>query len=124
MRDQRVLFHTYNAALVEIINRTTSQDPTVMIFVRRLLLASLIFNILFRAKHISGVYNVRKYFLSLVEKESNQTTEESDLNDFEKEKENEENVADNIVKEENVNTSNDSIDHVTGTFSFVMNKKI
>ncbi|XP_046851638.1 interferon-induced very large GTPase 1-like isoform X2 [Xenia sp. Carnegie-2017] len=49
-----------------------------------------------------------------VDKESNQTTEKNDLNDFDKEKKNEENVADNIVKEENVNTSKDRIDHVKG----------
>ncbi|XP_046849934.1 interferon-induced very large GTPase 1-like [Xenia sp. Carnegie-2017] len=39
-----------------------------------------------------------------VEKESNQTTEKNDLNDFDEEKK----------KEENVNTSKDSNDHVTG----------
>ncbi|XP_046850909.1 uncharacterized protein LOC124444359 [Xenia sp. Carnegie-2017] len=49
-----------------------------------------------------------------IQKESNQTTEKNDLNEFDKEKKNEENVADNIVKVGNVNTSKDSIDHVTG----------
>ena len=57
MRNQRILFYTDNAALVEIINKTTSRDPTVMIFVRRLVLACLKFNILFRAKHVPGSKN-------------------------------------------------------------------
>ncbi|XP_046849930.1 interferon-induced very large GTPase 1-like [Xenia sp. Carnegie-2017] len=48
-----------------------------------------------------------------VEKESKQTTEKNYLNDFDKEKKNEENITDNIVKEENVYTSKDRIDHVT-----------
>ncbi len=44
-------------ALVKIINRTTSQNPTVMIFVRQLVLACLKLNILFRAKHVPGAKN-------------------------------------------------------------------
>ena len=58
MRNQRITFLTGNAALVEIINRATSRDATVMVFVRRLVLACLNFNILFRARHIPGVKNV------------------------------------------------------------------
>ncbi len=41
-----------------IINRATSRDVTVMVFVRRLVLACLNFNILFRARHVPGVTNV------------------------------------------------------------------
>ncbi len=36
----------------------TSRDVTVMVFVRRLVLACLNFNILFRARHVPGVTNV------------------------------------------------------------------
>ena len=57
MQNQRILFYTDNAALVKIINKTTSQDPTVMIFVRRLVLACLKLIILFRAKHVPGAKN-------------------------------------------------------------------
>ncbi len=57
MRNQRIIFFTDNAALVEIINRATSRDVTVMIFVRQLVLACLRFNILFRAQHVPGVKN-------------------------------------------------------------------
>ena len=58
MRNQRITFFTDNAALVDIINKATSRDVTVMIFVRRLVLACLKFNILFRAHHVPGVKNV------------------------------------------------------------------
>ena len=58
MRNQRITFFTDNAASVDIINKATSRDATVMVFVRRLVLACLNFNILFRARHVPGVKNV------------------------------------------------------------------
>ena len=58
MRNQRITFFTDNAALVDIINKATSRDATVMVFVRRLVLACLNFNILFRARHVPGVKNI------------------------------------------------------------------
>ncbi len=57
MRNQRIIFFTDNAALVDVINKTTSRDPVIMGFVRRLVLACLQFNILFRAAHVPGVEN-------------------------------------------------------------------
>ena len=57
MRNQRILFYTDNAALVDIINKTTSRDPTIMVLARQLVLACLKFNILFRAQHVPGVHN-------------------------------------------------------------------
>ena len=57
MQNQRIIFFTDNAALVDIINKATSRDPIVMTFVRRLVLACLRFNILFRAQHVPGVKN-------------------------------------------------------------------
>ena len=59
MCNQRITFFTDNAALVDIINKATSRDATVMVFLRRLVLACLNFNILFRARHVPGVLNVR-----------------------------------------------------------------
>ena len=58
MRNQHITFFTDNAALVDIINKATSRDATVMVFVRRLVLACLNFNIVFRARHVPGVKNV------------------------------------------------------------------
>ena len=58
MRNKRITFCTGNAALVDIINKATSRDVIVMIFVRRLVLACLKYNILFRARHVPGVKNV------------------------------------------------------------------
>lgn len=55
MQNQRIIFYSGNAALVGIINKTTSRDPTVRIFFHQLVLACLTFNILFRFRHVPGV---------------------------------------------------------------------
>ena len=57
MRNQRIIFFTDNAALVDIINKTSSRDATIMVFVRRLVLTCLKYNILFRARHVPGIHN-------------------------------------------------------------------
>ena len=57
MRNQRIIFFTDNAALVDVINKTTSRDPVIMGLVRQLVLACLKFNILFRAAHVPGLEN-------------------------------------------------------------------
>jgi hypothetical protein len=50
--------HYDNIAVVYIINKQTSKDPTIMILVRRLVLPILKFNILFKASHIAGIKNI------------------------------------------------------------------
>ena len=50
-----VLFFTDNAALVDIINKQTSKHKLVMILLRDLVLSCLRYNILFRARHVSGL---------------------------------------------------------------------
>jgi len=45
-------------AVVYIINKQTSKDPTIMILVRRLVLPILKFNILFKVSHIAGIKNI------------------------------------------------------------------
>ena len=42
---------------VDIINKTTSRDPTITVLVRQLVLVCLKFNIFFRAQHVPGVHN-------------------------------------------------------------------
>ena len=64
MANKCVCFMTDNAALVEIINRQTSKHKLIMLLVRDLVLTSLKYNILFRARHISGVNNSRADLLS------------------------------------------------------------
>ena len=49
---------TDNMGVVSIINKQTSRCKRIMILVRILVLACLKHNILFRAKHIPGKYNV------------------------------------------------------------------
>ncbi len=62
--NKRITIFTDNAALVEVINRQTSKEPTVMVFIRHLVLTCLRHNILFRAKHIPGFLNVQADYLS------------------------------------------------------------
>ena len=57
MANRCVAFYTDNAAIVDIINRQTSKHQLVMILVRYLVLTSIKYNILFRARHIPGVHN-------------------------------------------------------------------
>ena len=56
--NRRILFFCDNAAVVDVINKQSSRDPTVMILVRRFVLSSLRHNFLFRARHIPGAQNV------------------------------------------------------------------
>lgn len=64
MANKCISFVTDNSALVETINRQTSKHKLIMFLVRDLVLTSLKFNILFRAKHIAGVNNSRADLLS------------------------------------------------------------
>lgn len=54
MRKQRIIFFTDNPALVDIINKLTSRDTTIMVLVRKLVLTCLQYNILFRAQHVQA----------------------------------------------------------------------
>ena len=49
-----IVFFSDNQAVVEIINRQTSKDRSVMVLLRRFVLCTLKYNILFQAKHIAG----------------------------------------------------------------------
>lgn len=53
-----ILFFSDNLAVVHIINKMSSKDSVVMSLVRRLVLACLEYNILFRAEHILGIHNI------------------------------------------------------------------
>ena len=58
MSNKHVLFFTDNNALVHVINKQSCRDKDLMFFVRKLVLACLRYNIVFRAKHIAGVNNI------------------------------------------------------------------
>ena len=55
---KRVLFHSDNAAVVHIVNKQTCKDADTMALVRRLVVAALRHNVLFKARHIPGFTNV------------------------------------------------------------------
>ena len=59
-----ILFHTDNIAIVSIINSQSSKDPAIMCLVRKLVVTSLIHNIMFKAVHIPGAINYVADFLS------------------------------------------------------------
>lgn len=55
---KKVLFKTDNSAVAAIINRQTCKDAFTMALVRRLVITSMRFNILFKAEYIPGFTNV------------------------------------------------------------------
>lgn len=59
----------YNQAVVEIINRQTSKDRSVMVLLRHFVLCTLKYNILFQAKHIAGSLNRESDALSRLQVE-------------------------------------------------------
>lgn len=57
LRNSAVVLHTDNEALVWVINRQTSKEKLVMVMVRRMVRATLSYNITCHARHISGTCN-------------------------------------------------------------------
>lgn len=57
-QNKKVLFLSDNMAVVEVINKKSCRDNSLMRLLRRLVLVSLRFNIHFRSKHIPGKLNV------------------------------------------------------------------
>ena len=58
VKNHRILFLTDNAAVADIINKSTCKDKLTMKLVRRLVLAALKYNVHVRSKHIPGKSNV------------------------------------------------------------------
>ena len=57
MRNRCILFLTDNEALVYVINKQSCKNKNLMFFVLKLVLVCLHNDILFKAKHVRGVYN-------------------------------------------------------------------
>jgi len=74
MQNSKILFLSDNMAVVDIINKQSCKDKTLMKLVRRLVLASLHFNIIFRAKHIPGKSNIIADLLSRLQFQKAHTT--------------------------------------------------
>ena len=55
--------------MVEIINKQTSKDRSIMVLLRHFVLCTLKYNILFRAKHIAGCINRESDTLSRLQVE-------------------------------------------------------
>lgn len=69
MRNRCIVFFSDNQAVVEIINKQTSKDRSVMVLLRHFVLCSLKYNILFHAKHIAGCLNRESDALSRLQVE-------------------------------------------------------
>jgi len=69
MRDQCIVFFSDNHAVVDIINKQTSRERSVMFLVRKLVLNCLKYNILFRSKHVPGILNCECDLLSRLQVE-------------------------------------------------------
>ena len=70
MQNRCILFLTDNEALVYVINKQSCKDKNLMFFVRKLVLVCLQNNILFKAKHVRGVYNTLADSLSRLQVET------------------------------------------------------
>ena len=57
LANKRILFHIDNQSVVHIIDKQTSKSPDVMVLVRRFVIKTLTFNIIFRAEYISTKLN-------------------------------------------------------------------
>jgi len=58
LQNSKVMFFSDNQAVVAVINKQSCKDKVMIRLVRRMVLAALTFNIVFRAKHIAGKSNV------------------------------------------------------------------
>ena len=59
-----VEFHCDNIAVVQILNKFSSRDTTIMILVRKIVLICMINNIQFKLKHVPGILNTVPDLLS------------------------------------------------------------
>ncbi|XP_021347069.1 uncharacterized protein LOC110454687 isoform X1 [Mizuhopecten yessoensis] len=65
-----IIFYCDNHAVVDIINKQTSKDKTLMKLVRRFVVTTLKLNILFTARHIPGKSNILSDHLSRLQVDS------------------------------------------------------
>ena len=69
MRNKCIVFFSNNQAVVEIINKQTSKDRSIMVLLRHFVLSTLKYNILFHAKHIASCINRKSDALSRLQVE-------------------------------------------------------
>ena len=57
LMNKHILFFSDNDAVVQVINKQSCRDKSLMFFVRKLVAICLRLNIVFKAKHIPGINN-------------------------------------------------------------------
>lgn len=63
-KNSKILFLSDNQAVVDVINKQSCKNKNLMRLIRRLVLASMKWNVIFRSKHIKGETNVVADLLS------------------------------------------------------------
>ncbi|XP_021342872.1 uncharacterized protein LOC110443160 isoform X1 [Mizuhopecten yessoensis] len=58
LQNKKVVFMSDNMAVVEVINKQSCREPTLMKLVRRLVVTALRYNIYFKSAHVPGKQNV------------------------------------------------------------------
>ena len=66
MANNRIIFFSDNAAVVDFVNKQTSRHKDIMVLLRDLVLSCLRHNILFQARHIPGFQDSSADYLSQV----------------------------------------------------------
>ncbi|XP_033736378.1 uncharacterized protein LOC117324568 [Pecten maximus] len=69
LRNKRIQFFSDNMAVVYIINKHTSKNPSLMKLMRRFMVNVLKYNILFQAVHVPGLHNIAADHLSRLQME-------------------------------------------------------
>ena len=64
LANKRILFHIDNQAVIQINNKKSSKSPQVMALVRKFVLDTLHFNIIFRAEYVNTKINAVAYSIS------------------------------------------------------------
>lgn len=55
--NNKVIFYSDNSAIVSVLNKRSSREPKVMVLIRSIVLNTMQHNILFQARHVSGLAN-------------------------------------------------------------------
>lgn len=64
LSNQKILFFSDNLTVVQVFNKQSCKDKTLMKLVRRLVVSAMKYNILFKAKQILGKQNALADYLS------------------------------------------------------------
>ena len=82
MCNHSILFFTDNKALVHVFNKQSCHDKVLKVFICKLVLICLEYNILFKPKHIPGTQNILADSLSRLQVQTFKQLAPSEINSF------------------------------------------